>query len=253
MFTATAAHFDRLYAFRDMQKEARSALALVRAATPRPIKSILDVGCATGDHVASFGVRDVTGLDLDGALLRMARKKHGDRVRFVRRDFLRARFDRTFDAITSFYGVVAYVRTPANLGRFAANVAHHLAPGGVALIEPWHLAETYSPEVTARHVLGSNVAIARVSAARIRRGVVALDIHYLVAEDTTVRHMREVHRLGLFSRAQHLDAFRAAGLTTRWSEASPTGRGAVIAVKPGADEREDGRRRARSSRGPRAR
>lgn len=253
MFTSAAAHFDALYAFRDMRREARMALALVRGATTCPIKSILDIGCATGDHAASFGVRDVTGLDLDGVLLRTARKKHGDRIRFVRADFLRARLDRTFDAITSFYGVVAYVRTRANLARFAANVARHLAPSGVALIEPWHLAETYSPEVTARHVLEPNLAIARVSAARMKSGVVSLDIHYLVAEGTTVRHMREVHRVGLFTRAEHLDAFRAAGLTTRWSDASPTGRGAVIAIKPAEDEHEDGRRRARPSRGPRAR
>lgn len=231
MFDASAAYFDLLYGFRDQRAEARHALRLVRRAAERPIRSALDVGCATGDHAARLGLPDVVGLDVDAHLVRTARAKH-PHLRFVCADFVTARLERSFDAIVSFYGVVAYARTRRNLARFAANVALHLAPGGVALVEPWHLEGAYTPAPTARHVVAAGSAIARASVARVRGRQVALDVHYLVAKGKSVRHLREIHRLGLFSRDEHLEAFGGAGLRALWSDASPTGRGAVLAIKP---------------------
>ena len=231
MFEASAAYFDLLYGFRDQRAEARRALRFVRSAAERDIRSALDVGCATGDHAAHLGLRDVVGLDVDAHLVRAARRKH-PYLRFVCADFLTARLDRYFDAIVSLYGVVAYVRTRRNLARFAANVARHLAPGGVALVEPWHLDGAYAPAPTARHVVSADVAIARASVSRVRDRQVALDVHYLVAKGKSVRHLREVHHLGLFSRDEHLEAFDRARLRARWSDDSPTGRGAILAIKP---------------------
>jgi SAM-dependent methyltransferase len=216
-----------------MKKEARCALVLAREAASRPIDSVLDVGCATGDHaafVARAGVGDVEGIDFDRRLISIARAKHPD-VRFRAGDMTTARLGRGFDAILSFYGVIAYVRTRAGLRRFAANVARHLEPGGAAVVEPWHLAGDYRPAPTARHVVMNGVAITRASAATVKDREVRLDVHYLVARGTRVRHLREVHRLGLFTREELLDAFRRAGLQARWSDAGPSDRGALIASK----------------------
>ena len=217
-----------------MRAEARCALTLARGNATRPIRSALDVGCATGDHAAHLqraGVRDSNGLDLDRALLERARRKH-PRVRFRSGDMVKAPLGRRFDAVFAFYGVVAYVRTPARLALFAKNVARHLEPGGVAVIEPWHLAGKYVATSTARHVVDAEIAIARASVSTVSRRQVRLEIQYLVARGGRIRHFSELHRLGLFSRSEHLDAFRAAGLETRWSRESPCGRGALVAVKP---------------------
>lgn len=233
MFTSSADIFDALYAFRDMRTEARRALALARKAARRPIASVLDVGCATGDHaahVARSGVRHVEGLDLDRRLVSLAREKHPN-LRFRSGDMTTVRLDRRFDAILSFYGVIAYVRTRAGLRRFATNVARHIEPGGVAVIEPWHLAGEYEPLPAVRHVATKDLAIARASVATTTGRAVRLDVHYLVARGSRVRHLEEVHRLGLFTREEQLDALRRAGLHARWSTEGPSDRGALVATK----------------------
>lgn len=235
MFSSSADIYDALYAFRDMRAETERALSLLRRYARRPLRSALDVGCATGDHAAFLvdaGLDDVQGLDIDRRLVAAARKKHSQ-LRIHHADFLSSRLGRTYDAIVSFYGVIAYVRTARRLTTFAQNVARHLAPGGVALIEPWHLAGAYAPGPTARHVLTPEVAIARASVARRSGSTVRLDVHYVIARGARARHVHEVHRLGLFTREQHLDAFRQAGLRARWLRESPSGRGCLVATMPG--------------------
>ena len=235
MFTASADIYDALYAFRDTRGEAQRAMKLARAALGRPIESVLDVGCATGDHAAHVlrsGVRRVEALDLDGGLLAIARRKYPN-LRFHRGDMTSVRLGETFDVVLSFYGVIAYAHTPARLRRFAANVARHLNEGGVAVIEPWHLAGAYRPEPLARHVITEDAAIARASVSALKGSTVRMTVDYLVAHGTRLRHLHEVHRLGLFSREEHLEAFRAAGLAARWSdEGLREDRGVIVALKP---------------------
>ena len=232
MFSSSARIFDALYSFRDMRDEAQKALTLARAATTRPIASALDVGCATGDHaavIAKTGVREVVGLDIDRQLVALARKKH-KALSFVVGDFTRTKLKRQFDAIFSFYGVIAYVRTVAGLRLFAANVARHLTPGGVAVIEPWHLRGEWEPAPAVRHVMTDDFGIARASVATRKKSLVRMDVHYLVASGSRVDHLREVHRVGLFSREEHIDAFHRAGLAARFGGEGPSGRSVIVAI-----------------------
>jgi hypothetical protein len=101
-----------------------------------------------------------------------------------------------------------------------------------AVIEPWRLAGQYSPPApAARHVPTKNVAIARTSVATVKGRSVRLDVHYLVARGSRVRHLEEAHWLGLFTRDDQLDAFRRAGLQARSSDEGPSDRGVRIASK----------------------
>lgn len=227
----TADLFDDLYAFRDHRGEAERALALVRSAAERPIGRMLDVGCATGEETQWYvraGVPDVHGIDVDGALLARAKKKVA-RATFHRGDFASIRLRPRFDAVVALYGVVAYTVTPLRLLAFAQSVARHLAPGGAALVEPWRPGETrYRPRLSARIVERPGVRIARVSAERLRGSVAHIDVHYLVAREGRVGHRREALRLGVFSRADHVAALRAAGLRVRWEPNGIGDRGGVF-------------------------
>lgn len=231
MFQSSAAFFDELYAFRDMRAEARSALRLARDFGRRRARSVLDVGCSTGDHAAHIrraGVPEVWGIDLDKSLLRQARSKHPD-VRFVLGDAQTMRLDRMFDCIVSFYGVIAYAKTLRGLSRFVRSVERHLAPTGVAVIEPWHLRGTFVAKPSVRHIVTPSMAIARTSVAQVKEGRVRLDVHYLVARGTRVTHLRERHDVALYTKAELLDAFADVGLTPSWRVPGPSGRGVIVA------------------------
>jgi SAM-dependent methyltransferase len=232
VFTGSAGFYDDLYGFRDYAGESARAIAIARRARGAPIRSVLDLGCATGDHAAALrrsGI-EVVGVDVDAGLLRQARRKHRG-IAFHAADILALDLGRTFDAVVSFYGVVAYARTAAGLRRFCRSVARHLAPGGAALIEPWHLrGHVFAP--AARVVTTDQRAIARASVTVTRGATARVTVHYLVAAAGRVRHATETHRLGLFSRAEHLAAIREAGLRARWSAEAPGDRGAFVATRP---------------------
>ncbi len=211
------------------------AFALARRKHRTPIKSLLDVGCATGDHLAAFakhGIQELYGLDADPQLLQQARAKH-KALKLATGDMVDVDLGRKFDAIVSFYGVLAYARTATRLQQLAKNLARHLEPGGVIVAEPWHFKETYQGKPQARHVANDKLAVARASAATKHGNEVHLDVQYLVAQGSKVHHVKEVHKVGLFTKDQVVGAFTQAGLMTFWQDKGPSGlNGVIVAVKP---------------------
>jgi ubiquinone/menaquinone biosynthesis methyltransferase len=101
-----------------------------RAHDPRGSKG-LDLACGTGDiafGLASRGVR-VVGLDITHRMLVLAAAKRED-VPFVTGDMLALPFaDRTFDVVTTGYGL----RNVPCIGAALAEIARVLNPGGMLL------------------------------------------------------------------------------------------------------------------------
>ena len=60
-----------------------------------------------------------------------------------------------------------------------------------------------------------------------------LEMHYLVATIDGIEHVREVHRMGLFTPEQYRDAFVAAGLAYERVDGL-TGRGVHLGLKGAA-------------------
>jgi hypothetical protein len=140
---------------------------------------------------------------------------------------------RTFDVITCLFSSVAYVRTPENLRKTLANIARHLEPGALALIEPWFTPETYwSGTVTANFVDDADLKIAWMYLSERRGNLSVLDIHYLIGATSGIERFNEVHELGLFSHEEYLDAFRAACLIVEHDPVGFFGRGLYIGTKP---------------------
>ena len=79
MFTESAELYDVIYfSFKDYRAEAAQIAALLRSLHPA-CRSLLDVGCGTGEHarlLASLHGFSVDGLDVSLDFLRIARAKH---------------------------------------------------------------------------------------------------------------------------------------------------------------------------------
>ena len=228
MFSESAEFYDAIYSFKDYAAEAVQIAGLVRSLHPHA-RTILDVACGTGEHARRLS-RDhgfeVDGLDLDPALLAIARTKHpagqffqGDMSDFA----LATRYDVVMCLFSSIGYLVALDRVEAALACFR----RHLNPDGVVIVEPWFgpgvLDTGRINRVESRH---DGRRVERINRNEVDGRISWLHFDYRIEmPDGTTRTASEVHELGLFTVDEMRDAFAAAGLDATHDVAGLTGRG----------------------------
>lgn len=234
MFDRTPELYDAFYDAmgKDYPAEAAAVASRIHARLPGA-STLLDVACGTGRHLEQLaGTFTGTGVDLDGALLAVARSRCPD-LRFVEADMCGLDLGERFDAVTCLFSSIGYVGSVERLRRAVAAMATHLVPGGVLVVEPW-----FQPgEWSVGHVSGLYVDRPSLKAARLcvsdrRDDVAVLDFEYLFATPGGVEHRTEHHELTLFTWEQYRDAFEAAGLLTELEPGGLIGRGLVLGVAP---------------------
>lgn len=227
-----AALYDELYASRDYARQADQIEQIVLTHCPGAT-SLLDVGCGTGELLAHLRGRfELAGVDVSEAMVAVARAKMLDVP--VHLDDLRDfRLDRRFDAIVCIYSPVGYLPGRAALHDGIANLAAHLAPGGVLLVEPWIFPENWNGGdlVHATYQIG-DLFISRMGAWVTEGDRSLLTMHYLVGETGRVRHFVDRQELILFARQDYEDAFAAAGCSVEFRPDGYADRGLFIARKP---------------------
>jgi SAM-dependent methyltransferase len=229
MFTRSAAFYDAVYGFKDYGREADLLVARIQEHKRSPGRALLDVACGTGAHLAFLSADyQVEGLDLDPEILAVARQKL-PRVPFHQGDMTTFDLGRRFDVVTCLFSSVGYVKTADRLRLAVANMARHLLPGGVLLVEPWFSAETFqSGTLHSLFVDQPDLKIARMNISRVEGDLSIIDFHYLMGTPAGIESFTERHELGLFTRDEVVGAFEAAGLETSYDADGLCGRGLVI-------------------------
>jgi ubiquinone/menaquinone biosynthesis C-methylase UbiE len=214
IFTKTARFYDAVYAAigKDYASEAHELNTLIERMVP-DARILLDIGCGTGGHLPHFAERFEThAIDADGQMLAIARQRHPT-VEVQHGDISTFSHDRQYDVITCLFSAVAYTRTINRLHAAIANIAHHLAPGGILIVEPFVDPRSYHPaSFPAVFIDLPDLKIARMSSAKRVNDVAMLDFQYLVMTTAGVEHHIERHKLGLFTAEVYREAFLSAGL-----------------------------------------
>jgi len=241
VFSESAELYDAIYSeFKDFEGEARQVAGWLKVMAPGA-RTLLDVGCGTGRHaetlVREFGY-EVDGLDVEPGFLDIARGRCPGGS-FSQGDMADFDLGKSYDAVLCLFSSIGYVKTEERLRATARNFFRHLAPGGVALVEPWFApGELEAGRTYLTTVEGEERTIARMSQSRIQGGVSRLDFHYLVGTPEGIRHLEEVHELGLFTTDQMLEAFRHAGFShVEFDEEGLIGRGVYRASASSTPER----------------
>jgi SAM-dependent methyltransferase len=231
MFSKSAAFYDVIYSFKDYAHEASLLHVLIQQHKRSPGTALLDVACGTGGHIA-FLKADyaVEGLDLDPGMLAVARQRFPD-VPFHLGDMVSFDLGRRFDVVACLFSSIGYVKTLAAMERAVVNMARHLNPGGVLIVEPWFTPETWKPGTPhALFIDQPELKIARMNLSGVEGNLSILNFHYLVATPAGIEHFTERHELGLFNPDDHRLAFEAAGLETTYDAEGLTGRGLYLGV-----------------------
>lgn len=228
----TADLYDLLFASTDYLSHWQRVQALVIQRNP-DARSLLDVACGPGRHLEHFQASyEVEGLDADEWMLRSAASRlpgvplHlGDM-----RDF---DLGERFDVVTCLGSSIAWMRTDTDMRLAVANMARHLRPGGVLIVEPWDSPEESPPEgdpyLEVVEEFGRKIVMLETT--RLFGTVWVQESHYLIGTPAGVEHISEVTELGAFTRDQNIAAFRAAGLTVEHDPIGLLGRGLYIGVR----------------------
>ena len=225
MFTKSASFYDALYHFVDYPMAARQLHELIQRHAPGA-STLLDVGCGTGQHLQQFQQHyDVEGLDLDGQLLDVARRRCPG-VSFHEASMVDFSLPRRFDVVTCLFSAIGYVQTVENMRAAVATMARHLNPGGLLLVEPWFEPDRYwTDTITANHVDQPDLKVEWMYTSKREGDVSVLDIHYLVGTADRVEHLVEEHRIGLFTREETTRAMADVGLAVDFDPQGPVNRG----------------------------
>jgi SAM-dependent methyltransferase len=233
-FSQSAAIYDAIYSFKDYAREAQRVHETIQQhiqSRRDADQTLLDVACGTGHHLRYLQHHyTAQGLDREPGLLAVARARCPG-IPFVQGDMIDFDLGVQFDAITCLFSSIGYVKTVERLRSAIANMARHLEPGGVLVIEPWFALADWHPHTPHANVVDEpDRKIARLTTSELFGSdddgwFSRNDMHYLVATADGVEHFVERHELGLFTSDQYQDAFRAAALEVIHDPEGLTGRG----------------------------
>jgi len=213
-FSEAAEYYDLVFAARgkDYEAEADAVESIVRERNPSA-RTLLDVACGTGRHLAYFARRlETFGIDGDAKMLAIAKKRVPD-VPLETGDMRAFSLGKQFDAIVCMFGSVTYAGGTEGLTKTVRTMRDHLAPGGVIVIEPFVGPADYRTEqLSVVNVDLPDLKLARMHVSARSGNTAILDHHFLIAKRDGVRHFVERHELALLDDADYAAAFAAAGL-----------------------------------------
>lgn len=199
-------------------------------------RRILDVACGTGLHDRYLAAIDgwaIDGIDIDTAMLEIARERNPS-IDYAQGDMRAFAFARRYDAVTCLFSAIGHMLTLDDLRVAIANMARHLNPGGVLLVEPWiHPDQFRGDNIRFDHVDEDGQVVHRVSRTVRDGNVCILNFDYYVQCDGVIEEpFREVHTVAMYTIEEYLEAFESAGLVVYRDEQGLMGRGLFIGVKP---------------------
>jgi SAM-dependent methyltransferase len=142
---AYADAYDALYLDKDYGAECDLLERLFAKYAGAPVRSVLDLGCGTGNHALPLAARgfEVVGVDRSPGMVGHAREKAtaaaaAGRVEFREGDLRSLRLERRFDAALMMFAVLGYQLENAHVRAALESARAHLEPGGLFLFDVWY-------------------------------------------------------------------------------------------------------------------
>ena len=231
MFTKTAKQYDDVYSYKDYEGESELITTLVRERVPNA-KTLLDVACGTGKHLEHLSKSfECQGVDLDTEMLKISEERMPE-ARLHNGDMCEFSLNSKFDAVTCLFSSIGYTKTVDRMEEAVSNMANHLNPGGMLLVEPWITPEAWIPgRVHAdKYKTGDGFVLRMGVAEPVDRGRLVLE--YMIGNSNGISKVTETHEMGWFTHDEYSNAFTKADLKLEYLEEGLTGRGIYIGLKP---------------------
>jgi len=211
--------YDLLYVgtgIKDYVAESAELRRIIEESRPGA-KTLLDVGCGTGAHLAELRHwYEVEGADLSPAMLAVARDRLPG-IKLHQADMRTLELGRTFDAVICLFSSIGYITEPAEMRKAVARLAAHVAPRGVLILDGWirpdEWRERFRPEPDVAQ--DDETLVVRLALTRREGNITVLDMHHLVQTAEAIDYFVENHRLALTPTEDYVSAVESAGLAAR--------------------------------------
>jgi hypothetical protein len=141
---------------------------------------------------------------------------------------------REYDAVICLFSSIGYARTIDRVSQAIGRFRHHLAPGGVIVVEPWFAPGIMQDGYRSTDAGEQNdVRVVRHARTEIDGRMSRLHFDYDIVDHGRAYHTTEVHELGLFTPDEMRSAFEANGLVVDYDPKGLIGRGLYVARSAG--------------------
>jgi ubiquinone/menaquinone biosynthesis C-methylase UbiE len=111
LYKQFAKYYDSIYKWKDYKADSEKIRALIKRYKTSRGRELLDVACGTGNHIQYFKKYfNITGIDLDKNMLRIAREKFPD-IKFIRGNMRTFRLNRQYDVIICLFSAIGHLKT----------------------------------------------------------------------------------------------------------------------------------------------
>ncbi len=142
IFKNYAQFYDNLYKDKNYKKECDYLEKIFKNNSSKKIKTILDLGCGTGNHDLILAKRgySITGVDISKLMLKLARKKAEKanlKINFYQEDIRKLDLKKKFDAVISMFAVMGYQVANDDFEKALLTANKHLKKNGLFIFDIW--------------------------------------------------------------------------------------------------------------------
>ncbi len=204
------------------QDDVDAIFALIKG---KGYKSLLDVGCGTGDHAALFKKKgfDVMGIDKSPAMVRQARAHHPS-MRFKLADASTFSLNQQFDVVVAIDSVLSFIIDKKKFDKALKNISAHVRKGGV-LITDFAFTKDLVPDVfediLVKNVQQENLSIHLAMRLKRVRDTMVVDLHLSGKEGgkSFTHQERHIHRI--VDKQEIINTIKRQGMSVKtWGNTS---------------------------------
>ncbi|MHA2364654.1 MAG: class I SAM-dependent methyltransferase [Candidatus Hodarchaeales archaeon] len=206
-YRKSAKYYDTLYNWKDYQKEVNNFLSFSQNILNRPLTTLLDLGCGTGNHALKFSRQgiSVVGVDLSQEQIEIAKEKatkENLNIKFIVSDMLELQLSSRFDVGTIFFGGFGYLLTDKKVIQLLNITRNLISPGGFFFFEFFH---TLGVKPDTDHNLiveNGKTKIIRFNLSKfnIGTGIITFPMkHYIIKESMLIDEFTETHQIRTYT------------------------------------------------------